>query len=285
MTTTKASSEGGVSGASRKAAGHPWFHRLSRGGLVSRGILYLLVGWLAVRIGLGESSGQEADKKGALRTVVATPGGTVALWVMTLGFAGLALWQFSEALYGKPVPDGGKPSKRLTALGRGVIYTAGLVSTLGFLLGHSGESSDKQSRSFTARAMAEPGGRWLVFAIGAAFVGWGVFVLWHALRRKFLKDLKTGQMGQRARRLVEPLGIAGNVARGLVGGAVGGFLIHAALAFQPGKAKGLDGTLREFAGTPAGRWGLVAVAVGLLLFGVYSFCEARWRKVEAVPSS
>ncbi|WP_329519825.1 DUF1206 domain-containing protein [Spirillospora sp. NBC_01491] len=279
--TTKVASEGGIG---RRAAGHPWFHRLSRGGLVSRGILYLLVGWLAVRIGLGIGGGKEADRKGALQTIVETPGGTVALWGMTLGFAGLALWQFSEARYGKPVPDGDKATKRLTALGRAVVYTAGLASTLGFLLGQGAESSDEQSRSYTARAMAEPGGRWLVFAIGAAFIGWGLFVLGHALRRTFLKDLKTGQMGRTARRLVEPLGIAGNTARGLVGGAVGGFLVHAALTFQPDKAKGLDGTLRQFAGTPAGRWGLIAVAVGLLLFGGYSFCEARWRKVEAVPA-
>ncbi|WP_243718845.1 DUF1206 domain-containing protein [Actinomadura sp. KC06] len=54
------------------------------------------------------------------------------------------------------------------------------------------------------------------------------------------------------------------------------------MAFDPGKAKGVDGTLRESARAPAGPWLLVAVAVGLAIFGVYSFCEACWRKVETV---
>ncbi|TDD36505.1 DUF1206 domain-containing protein [Actinomadura sp. KC06] len=60
------------------------------------------------------------------------------------------------------------------------------------------------------------------------------------------------------------------------------FLGSAAIAFDPGKAKGVDGTLRESARAPAGPWLLVAVAVGLAIFGVYSFCEACWRKVETV---
>ncbi|MFC6878785.1 MULTISPECIES: DUF1206 domain-containing protein [Actinomadura] len=270
----------------RKAAGHPWFHRLSRGGLVARGVLYLLVGWLAVRIGLGDGGGKEADRGGALQTVADNPGGSFVLWLLAAGFVGLALWQFSEARYGRPLPDGDSAFNRLTSLARGVVYLAGFAATVAFLLGHGGTSSDQQSKTYTARAMAEPGGRWLVLAVGAGFVVWGVVSLVNAARRAFLDELKTGQMNDEVRRrIVVPLGVAGNAARGLVGGAVGVFLAYSAITFDAGQAKGLDGTLREFAGTPAGRWGLVAVAVGLLLFGLYSFCEARWRKVEAVPDT
>lgn len=87
--------------------------------------------------------------------------------------------------------------------------------------------------------------------------------------------------GRAARRFVQPFGITGSAARGLIGLGVGAFLAYAAVTFQPDEAKGLDGTLREFADTPAGAWGLPAVAAGLLVFGLYSFCEARWRKVDA----
>ncbi|TDD94041.1 DUF1206 domain-containing protein [Actinomadura rubrisoli] len=270
-----------VKRAGRKAAGHPWFHGMSRVGLVARGLLYLMVGWLALQVALG-NGGQEADRKGALQTVAEKPGGPVALWLVAAGFAALALWQLAETLYGRPVPDGDKPAKRLAAAGRGVVYAAGFGATLGFLFGYTGTSSDQQSKTFTARAMAEPGGRWLVLAIAAGFLVWGAVVLVGAVRRTFLEDLKTARMGPGTRRVVEPLGMVGNVARGLIGGGVGVFLAYAALSFQPGKAQGLDGTLREFAGTPAGAWGLIAVAAGVLVFGIYSFCEARWRRVEAV---
>ncbi|WP_242614191.1 DUF1206 domain-containing protein [Actinomadura roseirufa] len=256
---------------------------MSRVGLVARGLLYLLVGWLALQVGFGEG-GEEADRQGALQTVAKQPGGPIVLWLMAAGFAALALWQYAEAVYGRPVPDGDKATKRLGSAARGVVYSVGFAATLGFLLGYKGKSSDTQSKTFTARAMAEPGGRWLVLAVGAGFLVWGIVVVVNALRRTFRKELKTAQMGRAARRVVEPLGMVGNTARGLVGGGVGIFLAYAAITFEPGKAQGLDGTLREFAGTPAGVWGLVAVAAGVLLFGVYSFCEARWRKVEAVRS-
>jgi hypothetical protein len=266
-------------GAFRRTAGHAWFHHLTRVGLVGRGAIYLLIGLIAVQIVLGHGNG-EADQKGALTAVAGTPGGTVALWLIVAGFAGLALWQFAEARYGRPVPDGHRARNRLMSFGRGLLYAAGFAASLAFAAGHGGGSSDQQSRTFTTRAMAEPGGRWAVLAIGAGFLAVGAVTIVKAVRREFLHELKA-TMRDRTRRTATVLGVAGNCARGLVLGGVGGFLLHAAIAFDPGKAKGLDGTLREFARTPAGPWFLVAVAAGLALFGAYSFFEARWRKVEA----
>ncbi|HEX2313310.1 MAG TPA: DUF1206 domain-containing protein [Thermomonospora sp.] len=272
---------GEVDRAGRKAAGHRLFHRLSRGGLAAKGVVYLLIGWLAVRIGLGDG-GEEADKSGALHTVAEGPGGAVALWLLVVGFAGLALWRFAESAYGQPVPDGHKATKRLASFGRGVFYTVSCLAILAFILGRGTSSSDEQSKEFTARAMAEPGGRWLVLAVGVGFVAWGLGNIVNALRRKFLEELDTGRMSPRTRTAVKALGVVGRSARGIVFGAVGVFLVHAAVTFDAGKAKGLDGTLREFAGTPAGPWALVAVALGLVTYGVYAFCEARWRRIETV---
>jgi hypothetical protein len=274
---------GEVRRAGRDAAGSRWFHWLSRAGLVARGVIYLLIGSLAVQIGMG-SGGKEADRKGALETVAGTPGGEVLIWLLVAGFVGLALWRFSEAVYGQPVPNGRAPTKRLASLGRGVFYGVAAATILDFALGGGAQSSNEQSKSFTAKAMGEPGGRWLVLAIGLGFVAWGVGNIVNALRRKFAEKLETGRMSPRVRIVVEYLGLVGRAARGVVFGAVGAFLAYAAITFDPSKAKGLDGTLRSFAGTAGGRWVLVAVAIGLVTFGVYSFCEARWRKVEAVRS-
>ncbi|QKG25895.1 DUF1206 domain-containing protein [Actinomadura verrucosospora] len=271
--------DNGMRRVGRKAAGHPWFHTMSRAGLVARGLLYLLIGWLALQVAFGHG-GKEADRKGALEAVADKPGGIVVLYLMTAGFFALALWQFSEALYGRPVPDGDKPTKRLGSALRGVIYTVGFGGMLAYALGHGGQSSDQQSKTFTARAMGEPGGRWLVLAVAAGFLIWGGVVVVNAVRRAFLDELKTAEMGRTAHRVVQPLGMIGNAARGLIGAAVGVFLGYAAITFQPGRAQGLDGTLREFAATPAGAWGLAVVAAGLLVFGLYSFAEARYREVD-----
>ncbi len=269
-----------VSHGLRQAAGHPWFHHMSRVGLVARGLLYLLIGWMALQVAFG-GGGKEADRKGALEAIADKPGGLVLIGLMAAGFAALVLWQVAEALFGRPVPDGDKATKRLGSAGRAVVYASAFAATLAFLFGHHGSSSDQQSKTYTARLMEAPGGRWLVLAVAAGFVVVGVVMVVNAFRHKFMKELKSWEMGRTARRVVKPLAMVGNTARGLVIAAVGAFLAYAAITFQPDKAQGLDGTLREFASTPAGPWGLAAIALGVLTFGLYSFCEARYRKVDA----
>jgi type IV secretory pathway VirB2 component (pilin) len=69
------------------------------------------------------------------------------------------------------------------------------------------------------------------------------------------------------------------MARGAVFVTVGVFLVVAAVEAKPGQAKGIDSALRTLAHTPLGPWLLAVVAVGLVLFGAFSCCEARWRSV------
>jgi hypothetical protein len=101
------------------------------------------------------------------------------------------------------------------------------------------------------------------------------------LRKRFTQHLDMARMSARTRKTVEFLGLAGNVARGIVFGVAGVFLVVAAIRFEPSKAQGLDGSLRKIATTPLGPLLLVVVALGLVLFGAYSCCEARWRRVRA----
>jgi Domain of Unknown Function (DUF1206) len=71
------SADRGVRGPGREAASSRWMVWLARAGLTARGVNYLLIGALAVAIGLG-SGGKEADRVGALRYVASKPGGPLA---------------------------------------------------------------------------------------------------------------------------------------------------------------------------------------------------------------
>lgn len=86
-------------------------------------------------------------------------------------------------------------------------------------------------------------------------------------------------MSRRTRRIVDLTGVIGGLARGLVFTVVGVFAVRAAIEYEPDQAKGLDDTLRTFADTPAGPVLLACVAAGLVLFGLFSFANARWRRV------
>jgi hypothetical protein len=93
-------------------------------------------------------------------------------------------------------------------------------------------------------------------------------------------QLRLAQMSARTRKVVETLGVTGTTARGIVFAVVGVFLVVAAVTFDAAKAQGLDGALRKLATTPLGPWLLVAIALGLVTFGMYSWCEACWRKIQ-----
>jgi hypothetical protein len=270
----------GAKSAGRDAASSRWLEGLARGGLVARGVNYVLIGLLAVQIGLG-TAGEEADRVGALHAVAKHPGGTVVLWLLAVGFAGLAIWRLAEAIYGQAGPKGHTATKRLASLARAVFYGFVCVGVVSFLLGTgTPSSSNSQSKDITAQLMGHTGGRWLVGLIGLGVVAASIVMVIGALRRKFLKHLRTGQMSPRTRTVVETLGTVGFTARGVVFGVVGVFLVIAAATVDPASAQGLDGGLHKLTTTPLGPWLLIAVALGLITFGVYSWCEARWRNVQ-----
>ncbi|MFD6874244.1 MULTISPECIES: DUF1206 domain-containing protein [unclassified Streptomyces] len=254
---------------------------LSRVGLCARGVIYVLVGLLAVQMGFGGDSGKEADRSGAVRTIGEQPFGRVLLWALVVGLAAMALWRLSEAAFGQAVTGGDKWTRRLGSLGLAVFYTViciGVVQTA--LVGGSagGRPGDETSKDYTARVLNLPLGRVLVGVAGAVLVIVGVVIVVRSLMRKFEENLRTGEMSPTTRRVVAGLGIVGGVACGVVAAVAGVFVLLAAVQFDPGRAKGMDETLRSFAATPAGPVLLIAAAVGLLVFGLYSFCEARWRK-------
>ena len=104
----------------RRASHSPAAHFLARAGLTARGVIYILVGWVAVLVALGHSS-READQQGALHLLAGKSYGLVSLWLLGLGFAGYALWRLSEAAFGVTGdPPGAGP--RLKSLARGLIY-------------------------------------------------------------------------------------------------------------------------------------------------------------------
>ncbi|KOV95226.1 membrane protein [Streptomyces sp. NRRL B-1140] len=276
---TSAMAQGGRMRARRMARGSVT-EGAARAGFAARGVIYLLVGALALQIAFGDT-GHQADRGGALQELAQKPFGAVLLWALGIGLVGMALWRLSEALFGSTGKDGRSARKRLMAAARFVFYVFVAYSVLNFAVSRhqSGGSSDRQSRDATAKALEIPGGQWLVGAAGVGVVVAGGWIAVRAVMRKYHDKLRLGQMSHRTRQLVDVTGVAGGAARGLVFAVAGVFAVRAAIDYEPDKAKGLDDTLRTFADTPLGPWLLACVAAGLVLFGVFSFAMARWRRV------
>ena len=176
---------------------------VARVGLVARGVIYLLIGWIALMLATGRSNA-EADQRGALQTLAGQPAGGAMLWALAVGFAAYALWRFSEAIRGVH-GEGKKAGPRVTSAFRGVVYAFFAVTTVSVLHGSRSSQAGTQQDA-TAKIMRHSGGRWAIGILGACVVIVGLGLAIGGLRRTFAKKLNTGQMSERTRRTVLMLG-------------------------------------------------------------------------------
>ncbi len=268
-------SQASFSNAARDAgrSGIDW---LARAGLASRGILYAVVGVLAIRVATGDSGGEAASQTGALEAVSEQPFGTFLLWVLGVGLLGLALWQATEAAWGHRHEGDKRIRKRAESALKVGIYTVLGIIALRFAMG---QEHSEGGEELTARLLGAPGGQLLVGAIGAGIAVAGVVIFWRGLNKEFDEDLDYGRVPASTAHAIERLGQAGYIARGVVFGVIGVLVASAAVTYDPSKARGMDLALKTLAGQPYGMWILGAVAVGLLAFGVFCLAAARYARV------
>ena len=255
---------------------------LGRAGLVAKGALYAVIAVLAFRVATGARD-LAPDKQGALQAIAGRPLGGFLLALLALGLAGYALWRLAQAVFDREdAGDGVKGvAKRGGQLARAAWWgflCALTVSTLIEGRSGGGGSSGNEQRT-TAGVFEWPLGRELVYGAGLAFVAAGAFNLWRGVTCRFNKKLKRGEMNQAEEAAATGLGFAGHIARGIVFGLIGLFLLRAAWRFDPTEARGLDGALLEVA---QARWGgllLAGVAAGLLCYALYCLVQARYRRI------
>jgi hypothetical protein len=110
-------------------------------------------------------------------------------------------------------------------------------------------------------------------------VGVALYQGYRGIARKFMQEANTAEMARSVEHTYEAIGVFGQLARMVVFGLTGYGLIVAAIDFDPRKAVGLDGALRDLVNASYGPLLLGLVAAGLIGFAVYSIADARDRKI------
>jgi hypothetical protein len=266
--------------AVRRAAANPWSERFARLGLGARGVLFIVIGILTFRVAFGHYENQ-ASQKGALREIASQPGGQVLVWIVAIGLIGYALWRLLSAALG-PVADpvATDAKQRVKALAEGIGYGAVAIVAVKVAVGSGSSSSGGGGQKQTATVLSWPGGQFLVGLAGLVVIGVGVFFVYDGWKADFRKELKLGGMSPGARKAVIALGRFGRIAQGVVFGIIGVLIMIAAVQYDPGQARGLDGALKTLAGEPYGKWLLAIIALGFLAYGLYGLAEAKLRRVS-----
>jgi hypothetical protein len=242
---------------------------LTRLGFAARGLLYLVIGFVVIRTGRAE------DPSGALETL-ADGSGSVLLYLIIAGFLAYGLWRMSDAAFNIERHEQGSTGlrERVGAAASGIVHLFLAWQAVKLLQG-SGGSGGGGTQEGAQTALQLPGGQLAVALAGLVLLGVGAVQLVKAYKASFLKHLEPGVASQPWARYT---GQGGYAARGLVFLISGGFLFAAGIQEQASEAGGMAEVLTWLTSP----WDTL-VAVGLILFGLYSLIEARFRVLHDVP--
>lgn len=257
------------------------FTLAARTGYAARGIIYLIVGCLAVLAALGRGGGT-TDSRGALTEVLNAPFGTVLLVAIAVGLVCYAAWRAIQAFL--DADHHGTDAKaiviRVGLAVSAVVHLGLALFALSIVFGFGssgGQSGSGSQQEWTAWLLGQPFGQWLVGLVGAAIIGAGIAHFVKAWTAKFERRF---EMTEQERQLITPVSRFGLFARGVAFLLIGGFFIVAAWQQDPGEARGLSGALDALQQQPYGWVLLGLLALGLIAFGLYSVIESVYRRVD-----
>ncbi len=261
-------------GTAERARDSDWIDWVARAGLIANGVVYLMIGWLAFQLALGDREGAPSSS-GALREVAQQPFGGVLIWVISIGMFLLVIWQAVEAGFGHRDEEGGKrAAKRAMSAGKAVLYAVIGISGVKIAIG-AGSSGSKGQETMTAKLMNVTGGQLLVGIIGLAIIAYGIYQIVQAWTEKFAEKLDgEGRSGKSGTAYIA-FGKAGYAARGVALVIVGGLFGYAAITHDAKKSGGLDQALFEVLDKPFGPVMLCLIAVGLFCYGLFTLARAR----------
>ena len=264
------------------AATSPVVVALARLGYAVKGILYIIIGILAVLLAVGHG-GSATDQRGAIGAIAALPFGRFILIVMVIGLFGFGLWSIFQGVLDTD-GHGTRAKGVLARIGYAVVGIAYIILGYGALrvvigTGGAGKSTTSSTQDWTALLLKQPFGQALVVIVGLIVLAIALYLYVRAYKAQFQARLNLGRLRSASRRAIVSLGRLGYAALGVVFTIIGIFLIVAALQHNANKAVGLDGALRDLIHQPFGPVLLFIVALGLIAYGLYSFAEARYRRI------
>lgn len=268
--------------AERAAPGSDWLETFARVGYFAKGIVYIVVGILAVQAARA-GGGETAGPRGAIEEIATQPFGQALLILTAVGLACYAIWRLTMAAL-DPEREGTDAKglvKRIGYAVSGIVNLALAYFAVRLVMGGAGggDGGSSQQEEMTARLMSEPYGLWIVGAIGAIIVGVGLYHFYRVYTAKFMRKYDA-EMSLDKQRLARRIGRLGLAARGVAFCLVGSFFIEAAISQSPDEAGGLSEAFSTLLQQPYGPWLLGVVAVGFICYGIYCFANARYRRFQ-----
>jgi hypothetical protein len=255
---------------------------LARAGFLVKGVLYLVVGALALQVAT-RLGGRVTGTRGALTTVLAQPYGRTMLLVAAIGLLGYAAWRLLQGLFD---PDRlGRDWRglaiRVSFVTRAVVHAVLGLQALRLYRGLSA-SSGTSERELAAETFEWPFGDWVVVLAGLGLIGFAVQQVYAAITCRLERDLDVAEMRREAGEWAVGLSRFGVAARAIVFALLGWAIVVAGWFRDASEVGTTASSLRTLAAQPGGlgRWLLGVTAAGFVAYGFYQIIHARYLHIR-----
>ncbi len=266
----------------RKIATNPKFAWLARLGYLARGIVYLIIGALAMVAAVSRRE-QIPGVRGVLQDLGHAPLGQVLSMAVGVGLLAFAIWRGVQAIADTDRRGASiegvtiRTGWAISALIHIALATYAIGIAFGFRLGTASAdvTGNVGVQSWSAWLLGKPGGRELLGVIGIIIAGVGISQIVQGWQELYHRHLT---VDWHKRKWADPVCKFGLMARGVAFIIVGAFAAVAAYEANPTAARAFGGALHALLARTYGAALLFVVALGLIAFAFYSFLEAIYHQ-------
>jgi hypothetical protein len=248
-------------------------HKLARVGAVSIGIVYVLIGVIAL-LSLMQLRSGGADESSVLNLMKKIPFGEGLISLIFLGLLAYIFWKFYNALedpYGYGTNTKGV-FKRIglaaAGLGYGVIAWSAIMAALNLASGTHGHPTDQRQMVWNIFQWNK--GELLVGIFGGivAIVGIAQFV--YVIKKGYREKLRVQAISKTKKTIIAVLAWAGHFARGTILLIIAYFIVRAAMQSNASEVVNTDKAF-NFLGDQVNHLSFILVAAGTICYGFYMF--------------
>jgi hypothetical protein len=251
-----------------------WVPPVARLGYAAKGVVYGLVGWIALGAALGP--GEADGSTGALAALSREEGGQAMLLAIALGLLGHVAWRLVQATLDPEHAgvDAKRVGMRLFYLVSAIVYGALGWTAWRLSQGTADAGEGEGQQIWIAALLAQPFGAWLVMLAGIGVVGYGVHQLAKAFRGDVNRRMESADTATAG--WARAIGRIGTGARGLVLLPMGWFVFNAGRLYRADAAADSGEVLRMVEHD----WLLALVGLGLVAYGLHQLLKAVYRRVD-----
>jgi hypothetical protein len=246
----------------------------ARFGIISKGVVYCLIGLLSLLTALGIDN-KKADKTEAIKLIYEQPLGKFLLIIIGIGLLGYVTWRLYQSVGDseRKGKDAKGIAQRLGFIISAVIYLSLAIYALKVAFSGLGNDNGDSKKFILSKILTYDVGPWLVGIGGLIVIGTGVYQIYKGVTKKFMKKVVLAHNNKKS--LFTNAGVIGYVARGIVLGIIGYFVVLAAMHANASEAQGTNQAF-QFLENEFGSVLMGLVAAGLVAYGIFMFVRAKY---------